>query len=545
VVTRQKEGWFKLWGPPGTGKTWRMMTETRGLIEAGYLPERISLCSFTNDAADEIRMRLSRDLEFDKEQMRYVGTIHAQALKLLGWRDLGMKAVYDKDALERFFRAERIRYKPRQRSAKPETTFDEVDMLDDEDEGSYCIAFWDWYRSTNKPNDTDYFEQEIHNFPGGLLNDEVYASLALLERFVPRYETWKTDEQRWDFSDLLAGALEPKARTPEIDVLIVDECQDLSPLLWDVINHWSRGIKTRWLAGDPNQAIYVFQGAEPERFATQYGDWVYLDRSYRLEEQAVQYALQILRECTDYAPFPWFGIEDGTERELPDDEALLFRTGRLLRDAAAELRRRGVPYRVLRGSRPLETKHAKAVRYALELGEHNFTTTADLLAISDLISQQGDQRNQWLLWGTHDKLEKLVKQEQRPQMIGIGDLDQYGVTSAFATLLAEQRPWDAFRKVDAENLHYYREVFRKYGLSGFTDTPRLTLSTIHRTKGREWSKVQVMADWAIRPFRALHGSEWDAEHRVAYVAVTRARARTVIVPRPYANNFPFPLKVAA
>lgn len=545
MVTRPVEGWFKLWGPPGTGKTWRMMAETRGLIEAGYRPERIGLCSFTNDAADEIRMRLARDLGFDKQQMRHVGTIHSQALRLLGWRDLGMGAVYDKDALERFFRAERIRYKPRRRSADPDSTYDEQDTLDAEDEGAYCLAFWDWYRSTNRPNDTEYFGECLHDFPGGLLNDEAHSSLALLERFVPRYEAWKENERRWDFADLLAGALEPGAPVPDIDALIVDECQDLSPLLWDVVERWSGGLRVRWLAGDPNQAIYVFQGADPGRFKDRAGAWVHLDRSYRLGADSVAYALRILRECRDFEPFPWIGIEDGVERDIGDDEAWLFRTGRLLRDAAAELRRRGVPYRVLRGIGPLETKQARAVRYALEAGEHGYTTTADLLAISELISQQGDERGRWLAWGAQSRLREIVKVEERPVVIGLGDIEAYGATPALRAALAEQAPWPAFRKVEAAELHYYREVFRKHGLAGFVEIPRLTLSTIHRTKGREWARVQVMADWASRPYRALYGSEWDAEHRVAYVAVTRAKGTTSVAVRPFANNFPFPGKVAA
>jgi superfamily I DNA/RNA helicase len=541
MVTDPLEGYFKLWGPPGTGKTWRLMNEVRGLIESrGYSPSRIGICSFTRDAAEEIRERLSGQLGFEKSQMEYVGTIHRLALKLLGWREGGMKAVYDKDALERFFKTEGIPYRPKKRSSEPESTYDEVDLFDTEDQGAYCQAFWDWYRSTNKPNDTDYFEEYLPEFPGGFLADDFFASLSLIERFVPAYEDWKLEEQRWDFTDLLAGALEPGVRVPDIDVLMVDECQDLSPLLWDVVKRWSGGVRVRWLAGDPNQAIYTFQGAEPKLFAAQSGRWVNLEQSYRLTQSSVEYALSILKECGDYQPFPWLGVKDGTPRDIGDTDAMLFRTNRLLSSAAAELRRRGVPYAVLRGARPLETKPAKAVRYALEIGEHGYTTTADLYAISEFVSQQGDQRGAWLKWGTRNTLEKIVKSEERPTIVEFGRMPEYGVTPAFSQLLGDQRPWGALRKIGDEDLHYYREVFRNHGLDGFVQTPSLTLATIHKTKGREWSRVQVLADWASRPFRALHGSEWDAEHRVAYVAVTRAKGATKIVARPFVNNFPFP-----
>ena len=50
---------------------------------------------------------------------------------------------------------------------------------------------------------------------------------------------------------------------PNVDMLIVDEAQDLSPLQIAVVEQWAERCSKVYVAGDDDQAIYQFQGGEP------------------------------------------------------------------------------------------------------------------------------------------------------------------------------------------------------------------------------------------------------------------------------------------
>ena len=68
------------------------------------------------------------------------------------------------------------------------------------------------------------------------------------------------------------------------------------------------------------------------------------------------------------------------------------------------------------------------------------------------------------------------------------------------------------------------------------DTPRLTVSTIHQAKGREWD--HVMLDMRLPPnskrtLDRVGSEEADAEHRVWYVGATRARWRLTLLLGPH------------
>jgi superfamily I DNA/RNA helicase len=94
-----------------------------------------------------------------------------------------------------------------------------------------------------------------------------------------------------------------------------------------------------------------------------------------------------------------------------------------------------------------------------------------------------------------------------------------------------------------DSLPLYKCVYDTYGLEVLTDTPRLTVTTIHQAKGGEWDKVIVLTDVSTATYEQFkNGSEADrdAEARVWYVALTRARKCLQII-RPHTHKF-YPLK---
>ena len=53
---------------------------------------------------------------------------------------------------------------------------------------------------------------------------------------------------------------------PTFDVVFIDEAQDLSPIQWMMYDILKANTKDIYLAGDDDQAIYAWAGADVDRF---------------------------------------------------------------------------------------------------------------------------------------------------------------------------------------------------------------------------------------------------------------------------------------
>lgn len=72
------------------------------------------------------------------------------------------------------------------------------------------------------------------------------------------------------------------------------------------------------------------------------------------------------------------------------------------------------------------------------------------------------------------------------------------------------------------------EPWLRASLAESAGTEGVTLSTVHRVKGREWDRVAVFGVTAgLLPHRL--SENWEAERRVLHVAITRARHRCVVL----------------
>ena len=92
---------------------------------------------------------------------------------------------------------------------------------------------------------------------------------------------------------------------PPLKILILDEAQDCTPLQWSVIYKMADKIDRIYLAGDDDQGIYKWNGADPKYFTTFFpGRKVKLRKTKRFGE-AVHHFSQIIRR----------GILDSEEKD--------------------------------------------------------------------------------------------------------------------------------------------------------------------------------------------------------------------------------------
>ena len=240
----------------GTGKT-RVLTH-RIAHQAGIGaidPRRTLAITFTRKAADELRGRL---VELRLRGSVSAGTFHSTAYAQLRtrWAERGIRPpelVQDKRGL-----VARAARQAGLRLAKAEVQ-----------DAAAEIEWAKAYRIT--PGDYCERAAGLRRWPA--LDHGVIADLY------QRYESEKAKRRVVDFDDLLILALRDLADDPDYAEarrwsyrhLFVDEFQDVNRLQFELLQAWLGDRGDLCAVGDPNQAIYSWNGADSdyiERFAT-------------------------------------------------------------------------------------------------------------------------------------------------------------------------------------------------------------------------------------------------------------------------------------
>lgn len=167
-----------------------------------------------------------------------------------------------------------------------------------------------------------------------------------LQQFHEDYREFKVSRNLLDFTSILWQGM--AANPPELDLLLVDEAQDLSPVQWLVVRHLARDAGEVVIAGDSNQAIYTWAGADVKYFVQLAGKKVVLPQGYRMacapHFVAAWVADRIkVKHDADFSPRPAagsvsiaHGLADIPVGSSTGDWLVLARTNRLLAQAKRE-----------------------------------------------------------------------------------------------------------------------------------------------------------------------------------------------------------------
>ena len=83
-------------------------------------------------------------------------------------------------------------------------------------------------------------------------------------------------------------------------------------------------------------------------------------------------------------------------------------------------------------------------------------------------------------------------------------------------------------------IEYPLSVYRKRGIGALSERPRITIGTIHSTKGGEHDIVMLFPDLSVAGFNEYRSQNRDPVIRTFYVGMTRAK-ETLLLCKPMSN----------
>lgn len=490
-------------GPPGTGKTTSLIQILEEELAAGTEPRRIGYLSFTRRAAEEAISRTARKFERPRTDFPYFRTLHSLCFRLMG---LSSSGILDGDQMQKF--GDSVGYKITGRFSLDEgTTFGF-------EKGDRLLFMENLARVRGVPLRQVY--EEDHD---DLMFDEV-------DRFARALLAYKQEFGVIDFTDMLRTFVDSEVTVP-LDVLLVDEAQDLSLLQWEVVFKLARGVRRLVIAGDDDQAIYRWAGADVETLVRMEGQVRVLSQSYRVPRAVQRVADQIVSRITMRRPKRWSPRDeegqviyhrstDNIDLSGPDI-LILARNRYVLTEFESQIRSMGYVF-TNHDQMSIRQKVLDAVLTweRLRQGRDGVTALQCRKMYEYLSTGRAVKRGHKLLPGFEDDQE--VKMQDL--------VDRGGL------LVRPDLVWhDALDRMDMRDIAYIRAARRRG--ENLTSKPRIRLSTIHGMKGGEADEVILLTDMAARTFEEARRAP-DDEARVWYVAVTRARrVLHVVAPRTH------------
>lgn len=141
-----------------------------------------------------------------------------------------------------------------------------------------------------------------------ILNNGSTAGQQRLTREV--YDAYKKLINKLDYTDLLLLVKEKGIKVP-VKIAFIDEAQDLTTLQWQVVWQFFLDADELIVAGDPNQAIFEWAGADVNYFLKMHTDEQrVLEKSYRCSQAVWNLAKSVYACIKEKAPIPDKGTDE-------------------------------------------------------------------------------------------------------------------------------------------------------------------------------------------------------------------------------------------
>jgi len=491
-------------GPPGTGKTTTLLNKVDDYLKQTD-PDKIGYFAFTQKAAHEARDRAMKQFNLEEDDLPYFRTLHSLAFRKLGlkkdqvmqkrhYKDLGSKlgfpvgyAVYQED-------------------------HDGTGCTFGSDSEYLRIIQLAQLKNITIEQQYDLKEH---------VQDLSFSNLRIIFNELKRY---KKDYSLIDFNDMILDFTKSD-KSPKFDVVFIDEAQDLSLMQWEMARSIWKKTEDSFIAGDDDQAIYKWAGADVDSFIALKGQYLPLTQSYRIPAKVHGLAMGIINRIRNRIGKTWQPkVNEGTLQRHFDvdsidmtkgDWLVLSRTRHMLTDIGESLYRQGLYYK-------------NKYKRTNEQGLHEAATAWEYLRQGQLITyKQVESISKYM--GPKHWHAKKIKGMAKESFYGIDQLvKDYG--------LQVKTVWyEAFDEAGQTEVDYLRKM-RKNG-EKLNEKPRIELSTIHGAKGGEATNVVLLTNLTENTMRSYERNP-DDENRLFYVGATRTKENLhIIEPKKYEKGY--------
>ena len=483
---------YKVVGPPGTGKTDTLLNTVKEYVDKGTPLNQIGYFAFTRKAANEARNRyLKSRPDLEKKDTEYFRTLHSLAFRRLNLKEENILQEEHYQLVGQQAGV-RIQYAPYEKNAFNGIFTDKSEYLN--------------IINLAKLRDITALQQLDRNEHLGRIERD---KLFILDK---KIEEYKRDHDLIDFNDMILKFIEKKV-CPLFKVVFIDEAQDLSPLQWKMVKVLQEHSSNVYVAGDDDQAIFGWAGADVKSFINFEAVEIPLQQSHRVPQLVYDRAVQRLDNIVEaridkkYFPTPEKGSVKTFFSINPIDLSkgdwyILARTNDLLRPIISQLHKRGSYFETSRGR---------------SLGKNLY---------QDILN--------WEKWKKGEQLNTIEAQRVF-ERLGLKLKEATDTMFTLDSLIAlhptiKKVPWyDAFTEVTPKTKTYIRAM-RKNG-ENLKEKPRVKVMTLHGSKGGEASNVIILQSQTNNTMKAVRKSQTkrDEEQRVWYVGITRTKHNLFLI----------------
>jgi len=493
---------FRIFGPPGTGKTTTLLNMVDKALANGTPPQTIGFLAFTRKAANEAKERAAERFRLDpKKDLQYFRTLHSFALTLSGIRP---EQIMQPEHYAELSQAMGIHLVTGRNNPI------EDDMPDLVKASDPILSLINLARLRKVPLRKQYNVSSVQ-FDWNTVNH--------VDRCLRAY---KHESALFDFTDMLQTFIDKGHEfCPRFNLCFLDEAQDLSPMQWDIAHLIEDKTQQMYCAGDDDQAIYKWAGADVEHFLGLDGGSETLQQSYRIPAAVHAVAETIAKRIHNrypkiYKPKQERGycarIAHVAELDMSEGSWLILaQAGYQLQPVAADLRSFGHLYEY-RGSRSINQKLSDAVNGWTDLQK---AREVSIDTVRNIYSYMSTGKR---IARGYKKLTGIPDDE----LVNIDDLQlRHGLIATKDMIWSE-----AMDRIAAKDRAYITALLRRG--EKFNGTPRISVSTIHGSKGGEADNVVLFTDLSPAADSTMRIAPDDI-HRVFYVGVTRTRQNLYLV----------------
>ena len=437
---------YKIYGPPGTGKTHRLINRAKAYVKIGTPLHKIGYFAFTRKAAKEAKERMP----IDEKKLVHFQTLHSFAFNTLGLQEENIMQPFHYEELGKKLGV-RVKYTDKYNE-------EETHFLTCNNPYFQLIG-----RAINRNTSIrEEFDRNEHD-----RKEIKWDTLKYIHGNLLKY---KKNAKLNDFNDIINNVLD---KVPNFTVVFIDEAQDLSPLQWKLYDKLKENSKDVYLAGDDDQAIFAWAGADVNRFV-QEQSMIAIGNISGIKKNKKYYPRDYEGVCEEIYNLDEIDLSKGKW-------LILARTVSKLLKIQETLFEKGFYY---------ESNNGKSITVSLYKAVKNY--------------------ERWR------KGEELTEEQ-------IKDIKTY---TGNVRWNKSENWFNAFALADKDEQEQKEYLVRLFeNKEDLESKARIWVSTIHAIKGGEQDNVILCIDLGNKIIKAMNQSsdKADEEHRVWYVAYTRAR----------------------